>query len=240
MGINPRESTVMTVKPRYVMLFVVCFVAAALVTHWIETEQTSEVPEVDLAVEQVNATIEQTDVPVEQQTIEQRLDWLFGNVQPFRQFFTDFRVAVSNNNPQIVATFIAFPLHEGDTLLAYNRPQFIERYGKIFTPKVRDAVLTQAWTGLFAKCDGIMFGNGEVWASASCPIHPDGDCDSRSQIGAFAFESTTTEEAFVARIKSGQSGHACSSMRVRVIAINRNTPDPQPFPGAMSEAATSN
>lgn len=216
----------MTVSPRTVMVFVVGFVAAALITYCLETERACDVPAVDQAVEQVNAAIEQADVPVEQQTIEQRLDWLFGNVQPFRQFFTDFQVAVSINDPQVVATFIAFPLHEGDTLLAYNRPQFIERYGMIFTPKVREAVLTQVWTGLFAKCDGIMFGNGEVWASACCPKHPDGGCDSRSQIDAFAFEPTTTEEAFAARIKCGQSGHACSSMRVRVIAINRDTSDP--------------
>ena len=168
---------------------------------------------------------------VEDQPIEQRLDWLFGSVKPFSDFFRDVQDAIRRNDAQAIAALIAYPLHNGEDFLAYSRDDFVAAYDHIITPHVREVVLTQTWTGLFANVDGIMFGDGEVWATAVCPAHPHGGCDNRSRMLedvndylAFPGGAPAAESNIEYRITHGQSGRGCSNMSVRLIAINQEQP----------------
>jgi hypothetical protein len=67
---------------------------------------------------------------------------------------------------------IAFPLRVNaqDGARFYRDAQSVERdYDRIFTPKVRRAILKQRATKLFLRDQGAMVGDGEVWFDHSCP-----------------------------------------------------------------------
>ena len=99
---------------------------------------------------------------------DERIEELFGEVKPYKVFFTQFQEAVKNNNPTEVSKYINYPLHEGDSILAKDKSEFIKKYHAIFTTEVRTAVLNQQYKNIFANYQGIMFGNGQVWFADVC------------------------------------------------------------------------
>lgn len=97
---------------------------------------------------------------------DKELDFLFGTHQPYHVFFQSFQNAVASEDKLEVAKMMAFPLRVGTQKL--TKIKFLKRYNQIFTPHVTQVVREQHYSKLFARDQGVMFGDGEVWFSGFC------------------------------------------------------------------------
>ena len=74
--------------------------------------------------------------------------------------------AVKRGDRQVVAALVAYPitirLGERPVKIA-NAADFVVRYDEIFTPAFRDAVVKALPRNMFARDQGVMLGNGQVW-----------------------------------------------------------------------------
>ena len=90
----------------------------------------------------------------------------------YRVFLSRLQRAVRSNDRRAVIALIGFPLRvnmEGGAKI-YPDARSVERdFGRIFTPRVRRAILGQRASRLFARDQGAMIGSGEVWFDTSCP-----------------------------------------------------------------------
>ena len=90
----------------------------------------------------------------------------------YRSFLSRLQEAVRSNDPDAVIALIGFPLRvnaAGGGRL-YRDAQSVERnFDRIFTSKVRSAILRQRADRLFVRDQGAMIGNGEVWFDHRCP-----------------------------------------------------------------------
>lgn len=87
-------------------------------------------------------------------------------------FLAQLQAAVRSNNRYRVIALIEFPLRvngPGGSRF-YRDARSVERdFDRIFTPKVRRAILSQRADKLFVRDQGAMIGDGEVWFDATCP-----------------------------------------------------------------------
>ncbi len=91
--------------------------------------------------------------------------------QPYAAFLSRLQVAVRANDRRSVMALIAFPLRvnkAGGSRL-YSGPSALREYDKIFTPKVRQAILHGRADRIFVRDIGAMIGDGEVWFRRTCP-----------------------------------------------------------------------
>lgn len=97
---------------------------------------------------------------------------LIGQAPLYRAFLSRLQGAVRAKDRAAITRLIAFPLRvngRGGTR-TYHDARSVERdFGRIFTAKVRRAILVQRTDQLFVRDQGIMIGNGEVWFAQSCP-----------------------------------------------------------------------
>ena len=89
----------------------------------------------------------------------------------YRRFLSDLQSAVRANNKRGVANLAALPLRvnfEGGAR-AYSDRSAIERdFDRIFTPRVKRAILNQRADRLFTNYQGAMIGDGQVWFDQTC------------------------------------------------------------------------
>lgn len=87
-------------------------------------------------------------------------------------FLSQLQAAVRSNDTDRVIPLIDFPLRvngPGGSRF-YRDARSVERdFDRIFTPKVRRAILGQRADKLFVRDQGAMIGDGEVWFDATCP-----------------------------------------------------------------------
>ncbi len=95
-------------------------------------------------------------------------------------FLTSLQTAVRSDDRRRVAKLVHYPLRVNRATAASvgsaaptprnveNAAAFVQGYGTIFTPKVREAVLRQDPAKLFRNAQGAMIGNGEVWFAGVC------------------------------------------------------------------------
>ena len=95
-------------------------------------------------------------------------------------FLTSLQTAVRSDDRRRVAKLVHYPLRVNRAAAASagsaappprnvaNAAAFVQGYGTIFTPKVREAVLRQDPAKLFRNAQGAMIGNGEVWFAGVC------------------------------------------------------------------------
>ncbi len=105
------------------------------------------------------------------ESIEERLAFLGFEVQKTRDFLASIQEAVSNGAPAMLAALVEFPLSanlDGKKVQIAGPGSFAEHYEQIVTESVRQAVLTQEFSELFANWQGVMIGKGEVWFSGVC------------------------------------------------------------------------
>jgi len=91
---------------------------------------------------------------------------------PYAAFVPRLQAAVRANDRRAVISLIAFPLRVNGVAGAeiYKDRRSVERdFARIFTPKVRRAILDQAPNSLFVRDQGAMIGSGEVWIAQTCP-----------------------------------------------------------------------
>lgn len=91
--------------------------------------------------------------------------------QPYAAFLARLQTLVRADDRRSVMTLIAFPLRvnssSGSRL--YSAPSALRDYDRIFTPKVKRAILNASADRIFVRDIGAMVGNGEVWFRETCP-----------------------------------------------------------------------
>ena len=96
-------------------------------------------------------------------------DWVL-NDRSYATFLTQLQNAVRANDREAVIKLVGLPLR-----VNFNRAHFYRdaksvraNYDRIFTPKVRKAILAQRFEQLFGRDQGVMIGGGEVWFDHLC------------------------------------------------------------------------
>lgn len=72
-----------------------------------------------------------------------------------------------NDNKAAIANYVRYPLTvyypKNKKLIIKNKAAFIKNYTKIFTPKVKKALLNQKVQDTFVNHSGVCVGDGELW-----------------------------------------------------------------------------
>ena len=98
------------------------------------------------------------------------------------RFARSLQSALQRHDAPGVAALVAFPLRvgsEGGRARRMGRTELLRSFDKVFTPTVVQAVLAQDPAALFQNYQGVMFGNGEVWAAEVCPPKRQAPCPLR-------------------------------------------------------------
>jgi hypothetical protein len=86
-------------------------------------------------------------------------------------FLSRLQSAFSANDRRSLVSLVQFPLRvngSGRTRLYRDAASLERDFDRVFTPKVRNAVLRQSAKDLFVRDQGAMVGNGELWFSQTC------------------------------------------------------------------------
>jgi len=89
----------------------------------------------------------------------------------YASFLLRLQAAIRDNDPGAVTRLISFPLrvNSGGQSQTYPDARSVRRdFSNIFTPHVREAILSQRADRLFSRDLGVMIGNGEVWFDHVC------------------------------------------------------------------------
>lgn len=89
----------------------------------------------------------------------------------YRTFLGELQAAVRSNNRPAVVRLIRLPLRVNFSAGArtYRESRSVlADHDRIFTPRVKQAILTQRFENLFGRDQGVMIGNGEVWFDHVC------------------------------------------------------------------------
>lgn len=102
--------------------------------------------------------------------------------QAVAQFARSFQAALQHKDLPRVAAMVSFPLRvntEGGPRRRVGQAELLKSFDQVFTPSVVKAVLAQDPDALFQNQQGVMFGDGEVWAAEVCPAQPQAPCPLR-------------------------------------------------------------
>ena len=98
------------------------------------------------------------------------------------RFARSLQSALQRHDAPGVAALVAFPLRvgaEGGKARGVGRAELLRTFDAVFTPTVVKAVLGQDPAALFQNFQGVMFGNGEVWAAEVCQAKRQAPCPLR-------------------------------------------------------------
>ncbi len=87
------------------------------------------------------------------------------------RFLARLQGAVRSNNRRTIIALIQFPLRVNfkDGTRNYRDASSLERdFDKIFTPNVRNAIMSQQASQVFVRDQGAMIGDGQVWFDRTC------------------------------------------------------------------------
>ena len=104
-------------------------------------------------------------------TVDRRLDNLFGEHEPYRQFLIDLQKAVAAEEHERVAYMVSYPLRArigAPRTTIRNAAQFLARYDALLPPASTAAIRAQSYATVFANARGVMIGSGQVWFSGIC------------------------------------------------------------------------
>jgi hypothetical protein len=90
----------------------------------------------------------------------------------YRQFLSRLQAAVRARNKGAVVRLVDLPLRvnfAGGTRTYRDRGSIQRDFDRIFTPRVKQAILDQRADRLFGNYQGAMIGDGEVWFDRTCP-----------------------------------------------------------------------
>ncbi len=112
--------------------------------------------------------------------VDARLDVLFGEHEPYRNFLHELQSAVGEHARQRVAAMVSYPLRtriKSQWVRLHTRAEFLAHYDELLTPKTQQAIALQSYGDLFSNSHGVMIGQGEVWFGGVCEDHA---CSARS------------------------------------------------------------
>ena len=97
-------------------------------------------------------------------------DWVRNDLG-YQRFLTELQGAVRANDRSAVTGLISYPLRvnfAGQARSYRNARAVQANYDRIFTPRVRSAILAQRFENLFGRDQGVMIGDGAVWFDRLC------------------------------------------------------------------------
>ncbi len=100
--------------------------------------------------------------------VDARLDTLYGTHEGYAEFLKSLKLATAGEDSAAVARMIAYPITltlGGKETTLKDEKAFIAAYHDVFTPGIVSAIQNQTYETLFAKDEGVMIGDGEVWFS---------------------------------------------------------------------------
>ena len=92
--------------------------------------------------------------------------------QPYATFLSRLRTAVRGNDRDALIALVSFPLRvnfAGGARTYRDAASLGRDFDRVFTPKVKRAVLAQRADRLFVRDLGAMIGDGELWFRETCP-----------------------------------------------------------------------
>jgi hypothetical protein len=92
--------------------------------------------------------------------------------QPNAAFLSRLQAAVRRNDRDALIALVAFPLRvnfAGGARTYRDAASLGRDFDRVFTPKVKRAVLAQRPDRLFVRDLGAMVGDGELWFRETCP-----------------------------------------------------------------------
>jgi hypothetical protein len=98
------------------------------------------------------------------------------------RFARGLQSALRDRDVPAVAALVDFPLQvntEGGRSRRVGRAELHRSFDQVFTPPVLKAVLAQDPAALFQNHQGVMFGDGAVWAAEVCAEKPQPSCPLR-------------------------------------------------------------
>lgn len=105
------------------------------------------------------------------ETMEQRMDDLFGNHKTYKDFFFQLKEAVSKGDKIRVSNLIGYPVAVHGDDIKYtikSKNEFLKLYDSIFSARLLEILKQQKFQDLFARWSGVMIGNGEIWYHGIC------------------------------------------------------------------------
>ena len=99
------------------------------------------------------------------------IDSNLGNHALYRAAFDAIQKAVADDDKAAFAEWVSYPIKvtaDGEEMSIGSPEQFVEHYDNILTDEIKAAITDQSWVDLFVNYQGIMFGNGQVWANGIC------------------------------------------------------------------------
>lgn len=82
------------------------------------------------------------------------------------QFLARLKQAVAADDHAAVSAMVKYPLtisSGGRSRTYHNAAALSANYARVFTPEVKAAVAAARPDNLFARAQGVMIGNGEIW-----------------------------------------------------------------------------
>ncbi|MBL8370971.1 MAG: hypothetical protein JNK28_06240 [Burkholderiaceae bacterium] len=95
------------------------------------------------------------------------------------KFAREFQDALGKHDVDRVVSLVKFPLRvnaQGAKTLRVGKTQLVKDFDLIFSSAVVKQVLDQNPADLFQNYQGVMFGNGAVWADEFCGARKRPDC----------------------------------------------------------------
>ena len=130
-----------------------------------------------------------------EETIEKRMDFLFGEHEKHLAFFHELKDSVVRDDKRAVAGLVRYPLNVfvgGRRTVVRSPAELVKRYHEVFNDNVVGAVKAQEADALFANWRGVMLGHGQVWFAGICAAK--------------------------------NRDKPCADMAIKVIAVNTNAP----------------
>jgi hypothetical protein len=112
--------------------------------------------------------------------VDARLDLLFGEHEPYRNFLRELQSAVREQARERLAAMVSYPLRtriKGQRVRLHTPAEFLAHFDELLTPKTQHAIALQSYGDLFLNSQGVMIGQGEVWFGGVCK---DQACSARS------------------------------------------------------------
>ena len=142
--------------------FIICFFAAAFFSAC-----GNDIPKTETLESHIPGdTIKVADSPERFEVIG------ISDPKIVNDFVENVKTALQKNDATALSTMCIFPLRlnyqDGATKSKHtdvkDANDFVNSFDKIFTPAMKSAILNQPNSDLFANYQGLMLGNGEVWA----------------------------------------------------------------------------
>ena len=91
----------------------------------------------------------------------------FDDNAAFERFYDSLRKTVAQNDKQATAALFSYPMTINfppkKKLLLSSKADMVKNYDRIFNPLAKKALQTTKTSELFANCQGVMIGSGQIW-----------------------------------------------------------------------------